>query len=446
MVRAAALAFGLALIAAAGAPAEIVAHGVRDGMLALGPKGAPYVAYVKGGSLLIAERDAKGRWSATKADSLSKGTQLMAFEVGAAGPVALTLSADNRRLVLVRRQLVGWQRIRIEGSLPGRTQLGWPGLALDRRGLPFIGYTHWRYPSFNTRLILATVTAAGRVHKEQITAEGFPKSYAPPPAEPVLIGGHVHVIESYGFRGVVGTLEWLRRKHTWIGNGLDAGIGDFALGAVFGGVAPNHRLYAAWTESLSSFDGAAPVALAERGSVSITNLILDRALTTGLALAPSGPEVAANEWVGSDDLGLAGSKYVWAGTIVHGERQVELDGWLAGLAVAPRGRDLLLSGALGLSWFHSPRRLSPRVSIDATDEGDGSIQISGAVAGAARGRVAIYRERPGEARVLVARAALSGGAFSLVDKPTVRPLVYRAVYTDPATGIPYAALLREPVT
>src|SRR5947208_2277087 len=305
MVRAAALPFGLALIAAAGAPAEIVAHGVRDGMLALGPKGAPYVAYVKGGSLLIAERSASGRWSATKADSLTKGTQLMAFEVGAAGPVALTLSADNRRLVLVRRQLVGWQRIRIEGRLPARTLLGWPGLALDRRGHPFIGYTRWRFPSYNTRLTLATVNAAGRVRKEQITAEGFPKSYAPPPAKPVLIGGHVHVIESYGFRGVVGTLEWLRRKHTWIGNGLDAGIGDFPLGAVFGGVAPNHRLYAAWTESLSSFDGAAPVALAEHGTVSITNLILDRALTTGLALAPWDPKLRRTSGSAQTTLGSA---------------------------------------------------------------------------------------------------------------------------------------------
>jgi hypothetical protein len=447
MVRAAALAFGLALIAAASAPAETVARGVRDGMLALGPKGSPYVAYVQGRSLLIAERSARGRWTATKADSLSKGTQLMAFEVGAAGPVALTLSADNRRLVLVRRRFVGWQRIPIEIHPPARTLLGWPGLALDRRGLPFVGYARWRYPSYNTRLMLARLDAAGRVRKEQITAEGFPKSYAPPPAEPVLIGGHVHVIESYGYRGVVGTLEWLRRKHTWIGNGLDAGVGDFPLGAVFAGVAPNHRLYAVWTESLSSFDGAAPVALAERGSVSITNLILDRALTTGLALAPSGPEVAANEWVGSDDLGLAGTKYDWAGTIVRGDSQVELDGWLAGLAtVAPGGRDLLLSGAPGLSWFHSPRRLSTQVSIDATDEGDGSVEISGEVAGATGGRVAVYRERPGEARVLVARVPLSGGAFSLVDRPKVRPLVYRAVYTDPATGIPYAALLRSPIS
>ena len=79
MVRAAALAFGLALIAAASAPAEIVAHGVRDGMLSLGPGGAPYVAYIKGQSLLIAQRSARGRWTVAKADEVSKGTQLMAF-------------------------------------------------------------------------------------------------------------------------------------------------------------------------------------------------------------------------------------------------------------------------------------------------------------------------------------------------------------------------------
>ena len=131
--------------------------------------------------------------------------------------------------------------------------------------------------------------------------------------------------------------------------------------------------------------------------------------------------------------------------MAHHDTQVELDGWLAGSRGAPRGRDLLLAGAAGLSWFHSRRRLSTQVSIDATDEGDGSVQISGEVAGAAHGRVAVYRERPGEARVLVAKVPLSGGGFSLADTPSVRPLVYRAVYTDPATGIPYAALLREPV-
>jgi hypothetical protein len=444
MVRAVALAFGLALIAAAGAPAEIVAHGVRDGMLALGPNGAPYVAYVKGGNLVVAERSASGRWNASQADSVSKGTQLVAFEVGQRGPVALTLSADNRRLALVRRQLVGWQRIRLADPLPAHVILGWPGLALDPKGVAYVGYTRWKAASFNSRLILARVDAAGHIQAKRITADGFPQSYAPPPAAPVFVHGRVHVIESYGFRGSVGTLEWFPEKHTWTGFGLSAGVGDYPLGPVFAGVGADRLLHAAWTESLTSFD-AAPVLLASH--TGDTEVVFDRALTTGLALPASGPEVAANEWVSSDDLGLPGSKYLWAGTIARGKSAVELDGWIAGLAVAPRaGRDLLLSGASGLSWFRSPRRLTTRVTIDATDEGDGSVQLTGTVAGATSGRVAVYRERPGEARQLVARVPLSGGAFQLLDTPSTRPLVYRAVYVDPATGIPYAALLRDPVS
>jgi hypothetical protein len=59
--------------------------------------------------------------------------------------------------------------------------------------------------------------------------------------------------------------------------------------------------------------------------------------------------------------------------------------------------------------------------------------------------VTLYRERPGEPRKAIGRAALSGGAFTFTDHPVTRPLLYRAVYTDPASGVPYAALLREPI-
>jgi hypothetical protein len=61
--------------------------------------------------------------------------------------------------------------------------------------------------------------------------------------------------------------------------------------------------------------------------------------------------------------------------------------------------------------------------------------------------VKIYRERPGEARVHIGTVSISAGAFSFVDSgaPPDRPTLYRAVYTDPRTGIPYAALLRTPV-
>jgi hypothetical protein len=61
--------------------------------------------------------------------------------------------------------------------------------------------------------------------------------------------------------------------------------------------------------------------------------------------------------------------------------------------------------------------------------------------------VTILRERPGSPRESIGKVKLAAdGSFSLVDRPQARPLLYRAVYTDSATGIPYAALLRQPVT
>ncbi len=112
--------------------------------------------------------------------------------------------------------------------------------------------------------------------------------------------------------------------------------------------------------------GAAPVTLAERAQTASVEFLLDRALTTALALPAFGAEVAANEWVGADELGLDGDDSVWAGTVLSRTSEVQLDGWIGGLAVAPKaGRDLLLERGGGLEWFRSPRKLSTRVSIAA---------------------------------------------------------------------------------
>jgi hypothetical protein len=87
------------------------------------------------------------------------------------------------------------------------------------------------------------------------------------------------------------------------------------------------------------------------------------------------------------------------------------------------------------------------VTIEAADQGDGTVAISGRVGGIPSGKVRLYRERPGDKRVLIGTPGLAEGGFSFVDDaPQVRPTLYRAVYTDPRTGIPYAALLREPIT
>jgi len=443
----AALALAFVLITPGRASADIVARGVHDGSLALDAKGTPYVAYVRGTSLVVARRAGTGRWRAEVADSVSVGSQLMAFQVGAAGPVALVLSGDSRRLNLVRKRLLGWQSIRLNTKVAGLGSLGWPGLTLDRAGLPFVAYTRWNSANFNSQLLLSRLNAKGGVSTTRITAEGFPQSYVPPPAEPVIVGGRVHVLESYGFRGTVATFEWFPQKRTWTGLGIDAGLGDFPVGPLFGGIGPDGYLHAAWTESMIPL-GTAPVTLATRARFSDSKFVLDRALTTGLALSGTGAEVAANEWVSPDDIGVTGQKYLWAGTIAYRQSRVELDGWLAGLAVAPRGaRDVLLGGAAGLNWYRSPRRLATRVTIEATDQSDGTVNVSGRVSGVSSGKVVLYRERPSAKRVAIGTLNLSGGAFSFVDDaPFVRPTLYRAVYTDPRTGIPYAALLREPIT
>jgi hypothetical protein len=440
LIRATALAFAIALVAGAGASAEVVARGVEDGQLALSRTGTPSVAFVRGTTLFIATRSGPGRWKLAKAATVNAFSNVMAFTIGPSGAVALVQSADDRRLVLVRRHSVGWQTIPLVRRLGAPYRLGWPGLAVGRRGGIHVAYTRWNAASLDSRLLLARIDAKGRVRTERITFEGFPKSIVPPPAVPVVFGGQVHVIESYGYRGVLGTLEWYPDKRTWTGLNLDAGVGDFPLGPVLAGLSPAGVLHAAWTESLASF-GTAPVTLANRGREASSEFVLDRALATSLALPSSGPEVAANEWVGAEELGRTGDQVVWAGMIARGRERIELDGWLADLAVTPRGgRDLLLGSSGRLSWFHAAQPLVPRVSIEAVDDGDG-VSISGTVRAVSSGSVALYRERPGEARKRIARPSLVGGAFSFVDAPGT-PAVYRAVWVDRKSGIPYAALSR----
>jgi hypothetical protein len=445
MLRSAALGAVIALVAAGGASAETVARGVQDGAFAVDAKGSPSVAFVQGQTVVLVQRSTSGRWTRSAIASTPRGSSVMAFEIGKAGPVLLVASGDGRTLLLVRRRSVGWQTMGIAHFGNGPYHLGWPGLALDREGLPSIAYTRWDASTLKSRLLLTRVNGKGRLKTLRITAEGFPKSYVPPPATPVLFGNVAHVIESYGYKGVLGTFEWYPNKRTWTGLGLDAGIGDFPVGPVLAGVSGG-TLHAAWTESLLSMDGtAAPTVLVARRHNADSEYVLDRALTTALALPASGPEVAANQWVGSADLGLDGDKFLWAGTIVRGTSHVEVDGWISGYAVAPQGaRELLLGGPLGLRWFRVPHRLTTRVTLGAHDGGT-MVSLSGEVPGVEKGSVTIYRERPGSLRTPVGSATISSGAFTFTDTPPLRPLVYRAVYVDPATGVPYAALLRRPL-
>ena len=123
MLRSAALAFGLALAAAGSASAELVARGVQDGVLALGPKGTPYVAYVQSGNVVVTHRSAK-RWRKERAGVVSAGWQVRALETSRGSPMVLVQSRDTRRIVLLRRGLMGWQTIRVAPHLPAGTILG----------------------------------------------------------------------------------------------------------------------------------------------------------------------------------------------------------------------------------------------------------------------------------------------------------------------------------
>ena len=441
-MRSAGLVLAAALALAGGASAQVIAPNVQEGELAVAPDGTPFVAYVRASALRIASRAANGRWHTRQAGPVASGGDLVAFAAGKAGPVAVLLGPDERSLVLVQ----GRRRKELAGALPPGVTLGWPGLALDSRGLPVIAYTRWRHATHESTLVLARVDKRGRLSLQNVTSGGFPQSFVAPPAAPVFVGGRVHVIESYGLDGAVGTIEWHPRRHGWAGQFVDAGNGDYPVGPLLAATGARGTVYAAWTQVLLG-PGALPVTLAIHGRSIHSDFVLDRALTTGLAATAAGPEVAADEWVAADEMGLPGNAVAWAGTIFGHGRTIEVDGWLADLAPAPHGaRDLLLAGPAGLSWFRAPRPPQIRLSLEASATGTGAVLVTGRVRGGAGGSVAVYRERPGSPRENAGSARLAAdGSFSLVDRPTARPLLYRAVYVDAATGIPYASLLREPV-
>ena len=441
-MRSLALAGALALALAGSASAELAVPSVQDGVLAVSPGGAPFVAYVHGNSLEVAARGRNGAWAQKRAAHVTRGSTVVAFKVGRRGPVVLVRGAGSHSLDIVRRTRAGWRKIPIARA-PSGSRLGWPGLVLER-GTAVVAYTRWKRTTHHTALMLTRIDRRGRAHTVQITGSGFPKSFVAPPAVPVLAGRTVRVIESYGIDGAVGTIEWRTENGTWKGQYIDAGYGDFPVGPLLGAVGGN-AVYAAWTQALLGA-GELPVSLAKHGRSIDSDFVLDRAIMTGFGLTRTGPEVAANEWVSAGDLGLTGEAVVWAGVVVNRRVDYELDGWLAGLSSAPRGtRDVLLARPDGLSWYRLRRAPSVHIDLDATEQLNGSVLVTGTVRGAS-GTVKLYRERPGSPRELAGSAPLAAdGSFTFMDTPSIGPFVYRAVYTDRVTGLPYATLLHDPV-
>jgi hypothetical protein len=439
----------VAMAVTGSASAELVAR-VPDGMIAVSPTGKPLVGFVRGQELVIAQRTARGRWTQQRVARISKGSRVAAFEAGGAGPVAVIIGPGDRSLIVLRRKGARWLKTPLVGTLGADLTVGWPGLTLDRAGLPVVAYTRWHSRSLYSQLILTKIDARGKPHTQRVTAGGWPKSYTPPPAAPVIVrNGSVHVVETYGVSGAVGTIEWIPRSHTWIGLYLSAGRGGFPIGPMFAVPGRGSIVYAAWTEEFpGSLFGGFPVTLATHGREITEDVVSERGVTTDLAMTSHGPELAANEWVAADNFSFSFPQpdAVWAGTVT-GSGGSELDGRLAGLAAVPHSgaQDLLLSRPDGLWWFRS-RSLPVHVSLSAEARDDGTVALAGHVQGAHGGHVTIYREHSKTRRETAGTVKPGvGGAFALVDTPRARPVFYRAVYTDPATGIPYAKLLREPV-
>jgi len=372
----------VALAVTGSTSAELVAR-VPDGMIAVTPSGSPLVAYIRGQQLVVAQRTGRGRWR-QQPTHVARGSKLAAFKAGRAGPVAVVIGPDERSISVLRRQGARWLTTRLSGGLGTDLTVGWPGLTLTRTGLPIVAYTQWHSRSLNSQLILAKIDARGAAHTQRVTAGGWPKSYTPPPAAPVIVrNGSVHVVESYGVSGAVGTIEWIPQNRTWIGLYLSAGRGGFPIGPLFAAATRGSVVYAAWTEEFpGSLYGGFPVTLATHGREIREDIVSERGVTTGLAMTRNGPAVAANEWVAADTWAFSVTEptAVWAGTVT-GRGGSELDGRLAGLAAVPGtgAQDLLLSRPDGLSWFRSRGSLPVHVSLDAAQRLDGSIALSGRV-------------------------------------------------------------------
>jgi hypothetical protein len=205
-------------------------------------------------------------------------------------------------------------------------------------------------------------------------------------------------------------------------------------------------VYASWSEAFpGSIYGGFPVTLARHGREITEDIVSERGVSAGLVMTPHGPQVAANEWVSGNDVsfGFPAADTVWAATL-SGPNGSELDGRLASIAEVPSGaQDLLLSRPEGLSWFRA-RSLPVHVTLESQQRADGGMLLTGHVQGSHGGKVTIYREHTKARREAAATLKVgAGGEFSLVEPARTETIYYRAVYTDPRSGIPYAKLLRD---
>jgi hypothetical protein len=423
------LASGLAIAALpAPAEAEIVAPTASPGLLAVAPDGTPRVAFVSGRSLVLARRRAAtATWTFTGLGRFPAGKPVLA---------GLVLDRRARASVLVEAENGSWlalagpgKKLRVVARPKSGRSVGPAGLTLDAGGRPAFAYA-LQLRSGKTWLRLVTTDARGRLRTHGITKGGFPSSEQVPGAAPVLVRGRLHVVETY----TSAAIDWGPKSGGgWEGQYLFASRIGTPAGRV-GAAASGGSLWSSWTQLSGD---AINVLLTLSAGTQETAIVVDHGIFVSLLLDAGRPEVGAYDWVEP-----AESSFSYVGVLADQAGPfTELDGRLEGYALAPGGRQLLLSTSSGLEWFETPGRPSIRVSVGA----DASGHVTGQVEGAAQGVVEIYRETAA-GRTLAGTAELAAdGSFNFQDAAPASPTFYRAVYVDAATNIPYAALLRTPV-
>jgi hypothetical protein len=408
------------------AGAEIVTPTTGPALLAVARDGSPRVAFVSGRVLVVARRGTTG-WTFARLGPVP-GTRpvLAGLVVDGRGRPSVLLEASNGAWLALARP---GSKLRVVARPRKGAAFGPAGLTLDRFGRPAFAYA-LQLRSGKTWLRLVTLDARGRLDLHGITKGGFPSSTQVPGAAPVLVAGRLHVVETY----TSSAIDWgPKRGGGWEGQYLFASLIGTPAGRV-GAAADGLTLWSSWTQLSGD---AINVLLTLSARTQETSIVVPHGIFVSLLLDQGRPEVGAYDWAELNDT------FVYAGVLADESGPfTELDGRLQGyVATAGGTRQLLLLTSSGLEWFGSPTRPAVQVTLAA----DATGKLLGRVDGASGGSVALYRDTA-TTRALVANVELApDGSFIFQDAAPTSPTLYRAVYVDAATQIPYASLIRTPV-
>ena len=425
-----------ALALASPAQAELVTSRADRGVLAVAADGTPWVAFTIGRTLFISVRTRQGSWRLTLLGTLpGSNATLATITINERPHRDVTVLAEDRQGRWI--SLARGSRITAIARARAGSSYGPAGLAVDARGRPAVAYAVQR-ASGQTFLRLVTFDNRGRLRRRAITQKGFPMSALPPGAAPVLVNGRLHVVETY----TSAAIDWgPTATGGWEGQYLFAsllGSPQGHVGAVY--LAPT--LWSAWTQVYPETTPEDLVVLLSSSSGAQTTLELTHGIFVSIASDRMTPEVAAYDWVT-----IADDWPVYAGLVLQapGGQAWQLDGRLDGFAIGRAGaRQLLLFREGELQWFRSPSSL-PGIRLTMRPA-DASGQAAGTVAGATGGTVQIYRELPHAARELVATSPVAAdGSFQASGLGSSEDNLYRAVYVDPATTVPFSFLPGVPV-